>query len=235
MKSADELLLIIEGRHGNTVAIKRKKPPVKRRTTTVKKTTSKKTATKKRTPAKKKVPSSRVKTKQTSKATTGKLVRSTKTVRSKQHPVNGKPDIFQTLPNFKEKRVTIFARTNALTEGFDKYTQVVVFQNVEFTEEKTLKNTQPFTLPNGNVAYMPTKFRRGFHKAKVRCSCLDYKFMWMWWNNQKEGALWGRAIPYTKVAGSNRGPVNPDKTPGLCKHIIKLLDTMSEDDQLTKR
>lgn len=64
--------------------------------------------------------------------------------------------------------------------------------------------------------------------VKVRCNCLDFYFRFATWN-YNDSSLWGRKPPlYRKVPGSNRPPVNPMRVPGVCKHIIRLVEHLQQ-------
>lgn len=53
---------------------------------------------------------------------------------------------------------------------------------------------------------------------RVRCSCPDFRWRFSW-ENHREDSLWGVKAPaYLPV--SDRGPANPSKLPGLCKHLM---------------
>lgn len=58
--------------------------------------------------------------------------------------------------------------------------------------------------------------------VKVACTCLDFRFRFAYYNNN-DGSLYGNPPPpYVKSPGSIKGPANPKRTPGVCKHILAL-------------
>lgn len=62
----------------------------------------------------------------------------------------------------------------------------------------------------------------GQNNVKVRCTCLDFYYTFATWNFD-DNSLIGRKPPmYHKK--TNRPPRNVDRVPGLCKHVIKLID-----------
>ena len=64
--------------------------------------------------------------------------------------------------------------------------------------------------------------------VKVRCDCHDFRWRFAYYNFQN-GALYGATPPpYTPVAGSTRGPVNPRHLPGACKHIMAAFNSLRE-------
>jgi hypothetical protein len=65
--------------------------------------------------------------------------------------------------------------------------------------------------------------------VSVRCTCADYYYTW-WYYNKSQGGLAGTDFPRyrRKVPDSGRGPRNPAKVPGCCKHILVLANYMAE-------
>ncbi len=63
----------------------------------------------------------------------------------------------------------------------------------------------------------------------VFCDCPDYQLRFANFNIQNNAHVGPRPKPYTKVPGSNRGPVNPMKVPGMCKHILKVVENLKQD------
>ena len=61
--------------------------------------------------------------------------------------------------------------------------------------------------------------------VKVRCSCPDFTWRFGPYNYEHR-ALLGKKYPlYTKK--TNRPPVNPDHIPGLCKHLMSVVQSIS--------
>lgn len=62
--------------------------------------------------------------------------------------------------------------------------------------------------------------------CKVRCTCLDFRFRFAL-HNHADHSLYGQKPPvYHAKPDSNRGPANPTKTPGVCKHIMTFVDEL---------
>lgn len=79
--------------------------------------------------------------------------------------------------------------------------------NVSFTgSDKQEHHIEPINLSKNNV--------------KVACNCLD--FYWRFAKeNHTNGSLNGNPPPPYQ-SKTERPPVNPSKTPGVCKHLLKL-------------
>jgi hypothetical protein len=64
----------------------------------------------------------------------------------------------------------------------------------------------------------------------VRCLCADYYYTWWFFNKQKGAYVGSEPPPYTRVSPpSGLPPRNPLHTPGLCKHLIRLVEYVSKN------
>lgn len=66
--------------------------------------------------------------------------------------------------------------------------------------------------------------------ARVSCSCLDFYYRFAVWNHS-DGSLFGNPPP-PYVKKTDQGPVNPNKVPGLCKHLIALVSELRNENFL---
>lgn len=64
--------------------------------------------------------------------------------------------------------------------------------------------------------------------VKVSCNCNDFKWRFAYYNS-KDGSLLGTAPP-PYIGRTNRGAANPQETPGVCKHIIRLKKELENDN-----
>jgi len=63
------------------------------------------------------------------------------------------------------------------------------------------------------------------HNVLVRCSCDDFYWRFQHWNSQ-DRSLYGRDRgPYESQGGP---PANPKEMPGMCKHLMKMMEAMRE-------
>lgn len=105
------------------------------------------------------------------------------------------------------------------------YQPTILFQGVQYAGEDTPGATV-FRGVDGQHAIEPIDLAST--NVKVRCTCLDFYHRFSQ-HNQNDGSLVGRPMPpYQKKPGSNRPPVNPQKVPGVCKHLIKLVQTLKQ-------
>lgn len=108
-------------------------------------------------------------------------------------------------------------------DGINTYKTTLVFKTVASQSNKTKVFPLQFFTKEGKPIYVEKPSYE--HHIVTRCQCLDFRHMWMWYDRPYK-ALLGKAIPYRRVPGSNRPPKNPDKVPGLCKHIFQILRYM---------
>lgn len=106
------------------------------------------------------------------------------------------------------------------------YHQSLQFLRVGFESNNTPENVT-FTGSDGreyNIQPIPL----ASHNVKVRCNCLDFYHRFAMWNFN-DNSIVGRApIPYRRKT-TTRPSVNPDHVPGMCKHLLKVIDRMRSD------
>jgi hypothetical protein len=125
-----------------------------------------------------------------------------------------------------------FARNNVLQvnatvrSNQHVYTPVIQFLGVTFEPEDTEMNVT-FTGKDGQEHNVqPIDLTQS--TVKVRCNCLDFFYRFATWNFN-DNSLYGKKPPmYRRVPGSNRPPANPAKVPGVCKHVIKTVETLRQ-------
>lgn len=146
-------------------------------------------------------------------------VKKTFSLREKQYIAKKVTNVTATYS--KQNKLLYFkARVISASSNSVSYNIIVAFKSVDYSPVKTRTHTLKYTLNTGELLYLA---KPNLHSHLMsRCSCPDYRFMWMYYNKQPK-ALVGPVIPYTKVPGSNRPPRNPTETPGLCKHTLTLV------------
>jgi len=109
-----------------------------------------------------------------------------------------------------------------------QYETKMFFDNITYLgDEDAQANGFTFQTPDGQEHVIePVGYNAG--DVEVRCSCLDFYYRFSVWNN-KDGSLLGDPPdPYINKT-DNREPVNPNRTPGLCKHLIALTDQLRQE------
>lgn len=127
------------------------------------------------------------------------------------------------IPLVKNQGLKLGANTTS-NNGHDYWT-TLVFDNIIYVNEQDA-NDYVFTA-NDNKEYIIERVPKNT-QVRVSCSCLDFYYRFAVWDDQQR-ALDGKAPP-PYVRTSNRPPVNPFKTPGLCKHIMAVVDKLQSDN-----
>jgi hypothetical protein len=113
-----------------------------------------------------------------------------------------------------------------VTSGTNSYQPHIMFLRVKFLPQATATSVE-FMATDGTSKHIePIDLNN--HNVRVRCNCLDFYFRFSQWN-YNDDSLIGRKPPlYRPVPGSNRPPVNPMQVPGLCKHVIKVVEHLQK-------
>lgn len=110
----------------------------------------------------------------------------------------------------------------AVSSG-NQYQPTVAFRNVQFQEQDGSAIT--FRAADNNE-YHITPIQLSGSNVRVRCTCLDFYYRFAAWN-AGDNSLAGRPAPPYNATGQ-RPPVNPTRTPGVCKHIIKVVERLRQ-------
>jgi len=111
--------------------------------------------------------------------------------------------------------------TIASSDGTN-YSPKIIFNNVEFEEEDLPENVT-FKGKDGND-YHIKPINLAQNTLRVRCDCLDFYWRFAAFN-AKDKSLIG-APPRAYQRKTNRGPVNPQEVPGVCKHLIAAMKAL---------
>lgn len=107
--------------------------------------------------------------------------------------------------------------------GDKTYSPVILFSNVIYEEQDQPTNIS-FTA-NNKKEYHILPIQLSKHNVQVRCNCLDFYFRFAYWNASKKGFYGNPFKPY-KRRTRNYPPANPNKTPGMCKHLLKTIEEL---------
>lgn len=123
----------------------------------------------------------------------------------------------QFIPSVSDKSLLIKAK--AYTSGKDEqYDTQIRFVNVAY-KDAAGQNTVEFKGVDGNT-YNVVRVTHAQAMTRVRCTCLDFYYMFSVWNDQRK-SLEGEPFPaYVKKTDS--APRNPNRIEGACKHVTKL-------------
>lgn len=120
---------------------------------------------------------------------------------------------------------TLFIKGIAKNEG-KKYDSIILIKNMIF-EEKQGKNIIKIKMSDGKEYYVK-KVNIEENNVSVRCNCED--FYWRGnYANSLDKSLYGRKRSKYE-SKTNRPMVNPNNSPMMCKHLIKLTKILKESN-----
>jgi hypothetical protein len=120
---------------------------------------------------------------------------------------------------------TLFAKGFARNEfnGME-YNPIILFKRVNYHDSSSGRNVVEITANNG-LSYYFEKISHN-NDVLVRCNCKD--FYWRFnYEDKRDQSLWGR-VRAKYEAKFNPGASNPLEMPGMCKHLIKLAQSLSQ-------
>lgn len=127
----------------------------------------------------------------------------------------------QYIPYIGTKMLHIKAST---TSNGHQYKQSIQFNDVVFENADTEENAT-FTAADGVETHVQPLVLSHLN-VKVRCDCLDFYHRFANYNSQDK-SLVGKAPPVYVRKTTTRPPVNPTRVPGLCKHLLKIVDELN--------
>jgi hypothetical protein len=104
----------------------------------------------------------------------------------------------------------------------NQYQQALQFNGVAFEDADTDQNAT-FQASDGEDYHVQPLELTG-HNVKVRCNCMDFHYRFANYNSQDK-SLVGKPPPLYQRK-TNRPPVNPLQVPGMCKHLLKLVEIL---------
>lgn len=116
------------------------------------------------------------------------------------------------------------AVAEARNEG-KTYNPSIMFLQVEFEDEDTQQNVT-FTGSDGEEYHIQPINLNGSN-VKVACTCLDFYWRFATFN-ANDNSLDGQPPPPYQKRSETRGPANPQRVPGVCKHIMKTVENLRQ-------
>lgn len=115
----------------------------------------------------------------------------------------------------------LHVKSNSTSNGH-QYQQALQFNGVAFEPEDTAENATFSAADGSDYHIQPLDLND--HNCKVRCNCLDFYYRFAHYNSSDK-SLVGRPPPLYQRK-TNRPPVNPMRVPGMCKHLLKLVQSL---------
>ena len=137
----------------------------------------------------------------------------------------GKINIIDMNPLLSNKTLTI--RGQARGSNGENYNLNLIFYGVEYSLTQTSTHVLNVRTRTDQIFYAK-QLREDKHHVQIRCNCKDHYFMWHWWNKQNK-ILLGKLPPKYIRKTTTYPERNPQKIPGVCKHLIALFNRLKKD------
>lgn len=128
-------------------------------------------------------------------------------------------------PYVQNRGLAIAGTANSNGHVYPLGVELVGVEIARYDAETTIPNAIVFTASDGEK-YSIVPFNPNAVQAQVRCSCLDFYHRFAVYN-ERQNSLFGDSFPYYRRKTITRPPANPSKAPGICKHLIKLFETLA--------
>lgn len=116
------------------------------------------------------------------------------------------------------------------SSGPKTYDPKILFLDTTYEDDDTGTNVT-FTAVDGDTYNIqPISLSRS--NCKVRCNCLDFYYRFHNQNANKD-ALYGQLRPPYHRKTDTRPPANPENVNGLCKHLIKVVQSLRQAGLVT--
>lgn len=141
--------------------------------------------------------------------------------KKRQHSVNEVQVLaINYIPNPTQKTLYIASTTTA--SAANQYHQNISLSNIMFDLVDSDINIR---LERNNKPFYVRPVNEENTDIMVSCNCQDYLMRFANINAENNCHIGELPPPYTKT--TNRPPVNPSRVPGMCKHIIKVVDYLN--------
>jgi len=111
------------------------------------------------------------------------------------------------------------------------YKPMLFFNEVQYEEEDT--NELATFKASDNQDYHIQPIDLSGNIVRVRCDCLDFYFRFAPWDFSNDDLFGVKPKPYVRKT-NHYPPVNPTRSKGICKHVMKLVLTL-RDARMLKR
>lgn len=152
--------------------------------------------------------------------------------RKRQHAVHP-VQIIRTdfTPYLGTRNLLVRAQARSGTYNNVFYKPMLFFNEIQFEEEDSNENVSFKASDNKDYHIQPIDLSDNI--VRVRCDCLDFYFRFSPWNFSNDDLFGPKPRPYVRKT-TTYPPVNPTRSPGICKHVMKLVLSL-RDARLLKR
>ena len=143
--------------------------------------------------------------------------------RRRQHTVNTvQISSAELIP--EENALMVKGEARNTSEG-TSYNPTIELLGVEYVDEPS-GQTATFTGTDGNEYHInPLDVNRT--QVKVTCTCMDFYWRFAMWNHNDGSLLGPKPDAYVRKTDT-RPPANPTQSPGICKHLMRMMDYLQQ-------
>lgn len=117
---------------------------------------------------------------------------------------------------------TLFVKGTVKNDGRKNET-IMLFKGVKYRMDES-KGSIPIRASNGKIVFIDP-ISESKDDVLVRCSCEDFSWRFNYYNSIDK-SLFGRKR--AKYEGQGLWGANPRETPGMCKHLMKMVKILKE-------
>lgn len=112
-----------------------------------------------------------------------------------------------------------------VVNGPHQYDSTIMFHDVVYEDADRSDNITFVGVDKKEYHVTPINLQQ--NNAEVRCTCLDFYFTFSKWNNNDKSLYGEPPAPYTPK--TDRAPRNPGQKPGMCKHLLKVVQELKNE------
>lgn len=116
---------------------------------------------------------------------------------------------------------TLFLKVSAFNEGRE-YNPIILIKRMHY-QDAPGKGIAEIAASDGQTYYMKRPILSG-DDVLLRCKCADFFWRFNYFDHLDRSLYSRKRRPY--VALHNPGSANPLKMPGMCKHIMKMMEVL---------
>jgi hypothetical protein len=118
---------------------------------------------------------------------------------------------------------TLFIRGRAESgESGKEYQPMVLFKGVRYHPTRDRQDLIEFVGSDGRV-YVIERLSYADNDVLLRCDCADFRWRFNYYDHLDKSLYGSKRRRYESAGGP---PANPKAMPGMCKHLIKLVQSL---------
>lgn len=114
-----------------------------------------------------------------------------------------------------------------VSSGPSKYAPSIQFDKVLYDDSDQSDNTSFQGSDGKEYHIVPIALNQA--NVKVQCNCLDFYYRFAQYNS-RDGSLLGNPPPPYQRKTTTHAPANIQKTPGVCKHLMRMIAALKGVD-----